>query len=700
MRGRAAILLPGGGIDLTPTGVPDNPEEAAPEAGLPEIEPFLRAFDRAVRLEMDAMRERLGSFEVALEHGRSVESGTRYRYAFRLRERNDRLLAGMECTFRSPEGEQLVSVIEASGAEVLLESDRALPTGAAPLSLVIYPWFLYERLLATLREIPERDDYQPERALRAFGKRPPRAGPPVPAATSLAELDSSQRAAVALCLRSDPAFVWGPPGTGKTRTLGHIVEALHARGERVLVCSTTNAAVDQALEKLAALESFAPALRGGEVVRVGRTEAPTHGVELRELAARLGAEALERIAGLVRAREIAEHGARSAAEAKGRIRARPIEGQLELFETAPPDLSASLDPEAVQRLLGSPPAEHERLLDAWEQSCRTEAARVAEEISRARQLFERSERRILDQSRVVLATLSALSVNPLLRAQRFDAVIVEEAGMAVLPAVFHCACLARRRVLFVGDPRQLPPIVQSQDPFARRALGRSVFAVTAPDPEHSELVALLSLQYRMHPEIGELVSRLFYGGKVQNGVAAAERADIAGAPPMPGSPLVLLDTAGTGACRTPEGSYSRYNESTAESCTRIVEELALTGVRSVAVITPYVEQARLIRRLLASRGLDEAECRTVHRFQGNERDVVILDTVDTEPYAPGVLLAGAGEGSSAANLLNVSVSRARGKLIVIADVGYYLRRAAGSAIARLLEAMRAGGGRYSTLRSS
>ena len=68
------------------------------------------------------------------------------------------------------------------------------------------------------------------------------------------------------------------------------------------------------------------------------------------------------------------------------------------------------------------------------------------------------------------------------------------------------------------------------------------------------------------------------------------------------------------------------------------------------------------------------ECRTVHRFQGGERDMMILDTVDTEPMAPGVLLAGNSPQSKSKNLINVSISRARGKLFIIADVSFFQNR--------------------------
>lgn len=71
--------------------------------------------------------------------------------------------------------------------------------------------------------------------------------------------------------RPSPAFVWGPPGTGKTTTLSHIVLALlELDDQRILITSTTNAAVDQGLSKLMELALARAALERVEIVRVGQ----------------------------------------------------------------------------------------------------------------------------------------------------------------------------------------------------------------------------------------------------------------------------------------------------------------------------------------------------------------------------------------------------------------------------------------------
>jgi hypothetical protein len=51
---------------------------------------------------------------------------------------------------------------------------------------------------------------------------------------------------------------------------------------------------------------------------------------------------------------------------------------------------------------------------------------------------------------------------------------------------------------------------------------------------------------------------------------------------------------------------------------------------------------------------------------------------------PGVLLSERGAHSTAQNLINVAISRARGKLIVVVDVRYFERRAAGSVVTKMV----------------
>ncbi|MFA4885040.1 MAG: AAA domain-containing protein [Desulfotomaculaceae bacterium] len=124
------------------------------------------------------------------------------------------------------------------------------------------------------------------------------------------------------------------------------------------------------------------------------------------------------------------------------------------------------------------------------------------------------------------------------------------------------------------------------------------------------------------------------------------------------------------------------------------------GGLTVGLLTPYAAQARLLNALTAgllgaagarseAAGLVAA---TVHRFQGAEQDAVVLDLVDSFPQrGPGGLLA-RREGSVGQRLVNVAVTRARGKLFVLARRDFLESRLPGdSAVCRLFRFIRENG---------
>jgi len=641
---------------------------------------FVRTFQQAIREEMTAMRERLGSFEVPLRAGSLLgfddELG-RGRYRFELSGPADKLMAGMDCSLRVAGAEHLVSLDSLDRATLIVRANRLITLGAGDAVLVVYPWFLYEKLEARLGEL-RGDRHELERALALFGKLP-HVRTERPLALPHPELNPSQRRAVELCSQSSLAFLWGPPGTGKTLTMAHVVEELLAQGKRLLVLSTTHAAVDQALGQMAARPSLAAAIGRGELLRLGHTEADTHGAATREVLARLhGGVAATVDRARTRLRQL-EAPLRRAQELEARLKEHPASAQTSLFDRGrddrlrAPELFELFGRGHAARVAARPAPLQARSVARRATRLRRLRELLLRRIAHANRELAAREARLLTDARAVLTTLTAAYFSPPLEGQRFDVVLVDEASMAVLPSLFYAACLAREKTLMVGDPRQLPPIVQSSSPRVRQAMGRSIFEVTVPEPETSEVVVMLDTQYRMHPEIGDLVSQLFYSGRLRHGAGTELRAAIAACAPYPGRALVVVDTGGRTRCTTRPGSYSRINEESAALCAQLATDAVATGMGSIAIITPYADQAREIRKQLDRLGSDGAriECSTVHRFQGHERDMVIFDTVDAPPLRPGVLLSGRGEDSHAANLINVSLSRARGKLVVVSDVDHF-----------------------------
>ncbi len=625
---------------------------------------FVAAFQRGIEGELAAMRASAEAFEIPLARGEDLGG---LRYSFELAS-TERLVPGAVCSLKTPRGDQRVAIERVDDDRITLAAAQVIDTGA-PCALAVAPWFLYDRLLQALGEL------EPEPlAMTLFGKQPP-----VRSTSALVRdhgaLNPSQRAAVQLCADSNLAFVWGPPGTGKTATLVHVIDELLAHGERILLASTTNAAIDQVLARLAA--RFSP----GEIVRIGRSDAETFGAEVGDIVdRRLGARRDE-LARLRRRIGEVEQLLRYAGALVGEL-APALTSQQSLFAEPPPRLRAA----ALSRVFSA--ADAIAALDARGQ-LRVLEQRIARlgrvrVLARARVAARAAEdrdveARVVAEARVVLCTLTSTYLSPLMAGQRFDALIAEEAGMATLPALFHAASLCRRRAIMVGDPRQLPPIVQSTDDVVRRAIGRSVFDVTVPDPERSDVVAMLDVQYRMHPAIGSLVGGLFYAGRLTHSAPHAEA--IAARAPFPGQAVTVVDARST--CERSTKGSSRTNAISAAITADLALEAARGGSDSVAVITPYAAQASEIRRLLVARRIaDAVECSTIHRFQGRECDVVIIDLVDAHPIRPSALVG------DAPNLLNVSMSRARGKLVIVADVAYFEASAPDGLVAAMLRAAR------------
>ncbi|HEY5948420.1 MAG TPA: AAA domain-containing protein, partial [Kofleriaceae bacterium] len=184
---------------------------------------FVSAFKRGIEGELAAMHASSEAFEIPLARGEDI--GT-LRYSFEL-SAPDKLVAGTVCSLKTPRGDQRITIERVDSDRITIAATQWIDT-AAPCALVVAPWFLYDRLLQALDEIES-----PSLALTLFGKQPPACSP-----TTLqcdhAELNASQRTAVQLCAESNLAFVWGPPGTGKTVTLVHVIDELLARGERIL----------------------------------------------------------------------------------------------------------------------------------------------------------------------------------------------------------------------------------------------------------------------------------------------------------------------------------------------------------------------------------------------------------------------------------------------------------------------------------
>jgi len=133
-----------------------------------------------------------------------------------------------------------------------------------------------------------------------------------------------------------------------------------------------------------------------------------------------------------------------------------------------------------------------------------------------------------------------------------------------------------------------------------------------------------------------------------------------------------------GAVRYTKGG-TRQNKVFAEKVIGILDTLAKdkNADFTIGVITPYKGQVSLLSALKNERKYDDhfdsrVKIGTVHTFQGSECDIIIFDMVDCFKLTGGGSnrLGRLYHGDEGERLLNVAVSRARHKLIVVCDPEY------------------------------
>lgn len=475
----------------------------------------------------------------------------------------------------------------------------------------------YQRMRKALVQVSESKRTRLSTLREIFiGEEPPARGKAPKIVWSNKDLNEFQQDAVKRALSAeDVALVHGPPGTGKTTVLVEIIRQHVARGERVLATAPSNIAVDNMLEKLLPT--------GLRVVRLGHPARTLESLRHGNLAHQLEADPA-----YIEVQEL------------DRLRERLIKKE-------------SSHGRGYRQLGYDEQQKRER-----------ETGRLWRQ---ARDLEEEISRRIVASAQVVLGTHAGISKRFV--KGDFDLVAMDEASQATEPLSWVPLCMARKAV-FAGDSNQLPPTIYSKE-AAQQGLQVTLFD-RLKDLLPPAVQTLLRVQYRMHEDIMRYSSDRFYEGKLiaHESVARHTADELEGVSPtdLTSRPVTYVDTAGAGFDESwNEMLESRENKGEAGLAVKLYNLLREAGLKNgqVALLTPYVAQARLLKTLLREPGL---EIGSVDGFQGREKEAVIVSLVrSNESGQVGFL--------SDLRRLNVALTRARRLLIVIGDSATISRHA-------------------------
>jgi hypothetical protein len=326
--------------------------------------------------------------------------------------------------------------------------------------------------------------------------------------------------------------------------------------------------------------------------------------------------------------------------------------------------------EKVPMLDANSPEETYKFLRQKESEIEAKLEEIASKIKQIEIKLERLKQELIENAIVIGTTLTKTYISKDLYKKKFDIVIVDEVSTALLPALFFACSLAASKIVIVGDFKQLGPVVRNSDNEVVEAwLKRDIFEITGIAKKidaglEDEKLIILREERRMPEEILSLVNDLIYGGRLKPLKDKAESEEIINSEPFPGDVVVLCDTSDFNPwCVKNKTLNSPYNLYSALLSVYLAEQAVLNKTNNVAIITSYKAQNRLIHKFVFEKGLKNVVPTTIHKFQGKESDLVILDLVESPPKKIKWLAT----GSDAMKLLNVGITRARSKLIIIAN---------------------------------
>ncbi|KAI9505905.1 P-loop containing nucleoside triphosphate hydrolase protein, partial [Coemansia spiralis] len=421
--------------------------------------------------------------------------------------------------------------------------------------------------------------------------------------------------AEAICAGCQPGLtlIVGPPGTGKTDVAVQIISNLYHTGQKILLVTHSNQALNQLFEKIVNLD-----IEPRHLLRLGHGEEALMADERYSRAGRVESF-------LERRRELLGEVQRLA-ESMG------IEGDFgytcstarvffvscvrvrwEAYRKAPvcfPFLRFFEDK------LGHPPKDHE--------ACFRYIERIFSELNDIqpfellRTQTDRSSYLLANQARVVAMTCTygALRYEEL-QAVGFDSVVVEEAAQLLdIETTIPVVCARPQRLVMIGDHRQLPPVVKSS---ALRVVGNLEQSLFARLVRLGVPTVQLDRQGRARPELASLWRPEGLGDlPIDFGVGNKGFRHV----------FQFVDVSDpVGETQPLPHFYQNLRE--AEYVVAVFQYMRLLGHQSVKILTTYNGQAMLIRDVLRRHGLPSAVA-TVDQFQGQQADYVLLSLVRTK----------------------------------------------------------------------
>jgi len=545
------------------------------------------------------------------------------------------------------------------------------------------------------------------------------------------QLDDSQKEAVCKALATEDIFlIQGPPGTGKTSVITEIVLQILKKypQDKILISSQSNIAVDNVLTRLSQVQLQERTIK---LLRIGREERIEEEVKQFEIEKAItnwqesirnksldnwqvyeeehqevlqGAKKISDIDSIKTLRQEAIEISQNIKEAVDRLNSDLIITTGELLSNFAADevlehiyQKLSLEPKLLEKIRKyvekySLEYPENKQLSEWIQQEYDRLQAVLGENNQNYESFlqlkklkdewnERLKRQqrdllpiFLDEVNVVGATCIGVAN---LKDFNFDWAIVDEAGRSTAPETF--VPMARgKKIILVGDHKQLPPIIKRElaeqalieQKLEKRVLETSLFEYLYQELPRANKIALKH-QYRMHPDIGNLVSSLFYEKDISSDrVFIDDKLHKLNGFDKNVYWITTSDVKQKEKIYERESGTSYTNGYEATLIKAVLEKIQRdcqsSGLhKEVGIITGYARQIGRIEAAVTPKDNNlwtnlHIVVHTVDAFQGRECDIIIYDLVRSNKQKKLGF-------TSDDRRLNVALSRAKELLIIVGN---------------------------------
>lgn len=465
-------------------------------------------------------------------------------------------------------------------------------------------------------------------------------------------LNKYQYSAVVMARTHHISLIQGPPGTGKTMVAAELALQHNKQGRKVLLTAKTNKAADVLMSAL--------------IRHIEGTDAPKH---LLDKILRLGVE--EKISPALKQYtlqyKVQLH--RLYKEYQALIDEKTAAlNEIETIEEKIKKIDEFIGKDHVLAVLRNPIAEIKRI--KLEQRMEELNHRVEILNAKSWKLGSEINEDIIKVAPVIVTT-SYQCPRSELKNIEFDAVIFDEASQATVPEAAMALVKLKDSgfLAVIGDHKQLGPVVMSDHTILKVSLYdllyRRILDHDRDTPANKKAMLTLKKQYRMHDDIAEICRVLAYPEGLESAnldkMLRIDAAKLNGCWQdkviNPANPVVFVSTEEVATQETKDRNGSSLNVKEVEVIEDIVKRIEEVGVQpsQIAIISAYKGQRELINNTMKRYSVA-----TVDSFQGDENDVVIFDiTRDNMNGSIGFMRD--------PNRLNVAVSRARRKLIVVGN---------------------------------